>query len=566
MTSALAYYLFMNLFRLVTPKIISTKASFQHLSLKYLKANKLMIIAFLSILLLIVINSVYQTGFSSKKESNKFSLETALITQKNITIDDITSSNEVTFSPTTGSYINLGKRSFSWLKLTLNNEKINKKQNQILVFKKNRIRTPIELYYLTHDKLWAKQVIQDNPQFHHNIVTRLPTGLASNTLYLKLHGQYLRGSFYLFQDPAFFEDLQLSSLYSGLFFGMLALFFCYHLMLYIKLKEPSYLAYSTMLFMLGLWFLSGQGWLEYLFPNLNFLKNKTVVLGALLIISIAEFAKQYLNIKILSYKLNNGLLIAQVLLGCLLLARLSISHLLPSALNQAAYGLGLIVCFFIFVSCFCAAVMGVKKQQTAAGYYLVATIMFFVMASIMGLSAGNIIDFHFSWRLLQLSCAIEIIIFSAGLVSIYYQQQQNEKQIEQQLQLSKNKLLKQLEISNALKDKVLNNIVDHKLFPELAKITPILSDIIYIQALGNDCQVVYKKNHRKAKIELTCNLQNLIDSFGNEFLIRIHKSYLINPVHSMSLQRRTSADYDLHLANESIPVGRKYLTQIKSLV
>ncbi|ALO34657.1 hypothetical protein CMT41_07950 [Colwellia sp. MT41] len=46
----------------------------------------------------------------------------------------------------------------------------------------------------------------------------------------------------------------------------------------------------------------------------------------------------------------------------------------------------------IFIACLSAAIIGVKKQKTAAGYYLAATIMFFVMASIMALSAGNIID------------------------------------------------------------------------------------------------------------------------------------------------------------------------------
>ena len=126
--------------------------------------------------------------------------------------------------------------------------------------------------------------------------------------------------------------------------------------------------------------------------------------------------------------------------------------------------------------------------------------MFFFMATIMGLSAGNIIDFHFSWPLLQMTSAIEILIFSAGLVSIYYQQQQNEMAVEIELQQAQQKLVKQLEISNQLKDKVLNNVVDHKLFPELAKVTAFLPDIIYVQALGNDSLVVYKKITVKVKL------------------------------------------------------------------
>jgi len=337
-------------------------------------------------------------------------------------------------------------------------------------------------------------------------------------------------------------------------------------MLYLRLKTPSYLAYSIMLLLLGSWFLSGQGWLEYLLPEATYLKNMTVIIGGLLIVSIGEFAKHYLHIKTLSRRIYQVLVVAQLLLLLLLAVRLSLQDLLPSSVKQFAYGFGLLICFVIFIACFIAAIIGVNKQKTAAGYYLTATIMFFVMATIMGLSAGNIIDFHFSWPLLQATSAVEIIIFSAGLVSIYYQQQQNEMAIEIALQQAQHKLVKQLEISNELKDKVLNNVVDHKLFPELAKVTAFLPEIIYVQALGNECLVVYKKNHRKSKVELACNLQNLLESFDDEYLIRVHKSYLVNPLQPMSLQRRTSADYDLQLDKETVPVGRKYLNEVKKII
>jgi hypothetical protein len=390
--------------------------------------------------------------------------------------------------------------------------------------------------------------------------------MSSDSFYLKLQGRYLRASVFVFTNDQIFEDIQYSTFFNGLFFGMLALFTLYHLMLYLRLKEPSYLAYSAMLFLLGVWFLSGQGWLEYLLPNMSYWHNKTVFIGVLLVVAIAEFAKHYLQIKVLSLRLHKGLNITQLLLLLLAITRLSIGRFLPEQLNQIGYGLGLFASFLIFVGCFSAAILAVKKQVTAAWYYLTATVMFFLVASLMGLSAGNIISFDFSWQLLQTTSAIEIIIFSAGLVSIYYQQQQNELLIEQQLKQTQLKLVKALEVSNSLKDKILNNVVDHKLFPELAKMTDILTDIIYVQALGNDCLVVYRKNNRRIKIELACNLQSLLDGFGNEYLMRVHKSYLVNPQQPLILQRRTSADYDVNILNELIPVGRKHLNQVKALV
>jgi hypothetical protein len=472
------------------------------------------------------------------------------------------------FKPVKGNYVNLGKQNHLWLELTVERspDNSNQTENAILVVKKNRIHTPLEIHYLSKNKTWQKQIVQGNAQFHHNIVTRLPSDLSYNSFYLKLQGQYLRASLFVFTNDQFFEDIQYSTFFNGLFFGMLGLFTLYHFMLYLRLKEPSYLAYSAMLFLLGIWFLSGQGWLEYLLPNMSYLHNRTVFIGVLLVVAIAEFAKHYLQIKALSLRLYSGLNITQLLLLFLAITRLSVGKYLPEQVNQISYGIGLFVSFIIFVGCFSAAILAVKKQMAAAWYYLTATVMFFIVAIIMGLSAGNIISFNFSWPLLQLTSAIEIVIFSAGLVSIYYQQQQHELFIEQQLKQTQLKLVKQLEVSNTLKDKILNNIVDHQLFPELAKVTNLLADIIYVQALGNDCLVIYIKNNRRVKIELACNLQNLLDGFGNEYFMRVHKSYLINPQQSMSLQRRTSADYDVKISNELIPVGRKHLNQVKALV
>jgi len=504
---------------------------------------------------------------STMQEGQQLSIEVAPLSPSEMTIKELVLAKEA-FNPITDNYVNLGSRKHLWLKLTIDNRLTSTDQvkNMILVLKKNRIHTPMELHYLDKNNAWQEQVIEGSPQFHHNIITRLPNDMLSDLFYLKLQGRYLRTSLFVFNNDEFFEDIKYSTFFSGLFFGMLGLFILYHLMLYLRLKEPSYLAYSAMLFLLGVWFLSGQGWLEYLLPNMKYLHNKTVLIGALLMVSIAEFAKHYLKIKSLSLRLHKGLILTQLLLLFIVLTRFTLGNILPEPVNQIGYGIGLLFSFVIFIGCFTAAIVAVKKQITAAWYYLTATIMFFIVASIMGLSAGNIISFNFSWPLLQITSSVEIIIFSAGLVSIYYQQQQNELIVDQQLKQTQLKLVKALEISNTLKDKILNNVVDHKLFPELAKVTDFLDDIIYVQAFGNDCLAVYTKNNRKTKIELKCNLQSLLDSFGDEYFMRVHKSYLVNPQQSMLLQRRTSADYDVNIMSELIPIGRKHLNQIKALV
>jgi hypothetical protein len=522
----------------------------------------------LLVIVLVLFISSYLIGKNSPTQhrGQQLSIEVTPPSQDNKSIEQLFLGKEQ-FKPIKGNYVNLGNRDNLWLKLIVKDTPthFNQIDNLILVLKKNRIHTPIELHYLTKSNTWQKQIVQESPQFHHNIVTRLPSDISSDLLYLKLQGRYLRTSLFVFKNDDFFEDIQYSTFFSGLFFGMLGLFILYHLMLYLRLKEPSYLAYSAMLLLLGFWFLSGQGWLEYLLPNMYYLHNKTVFTGALLVVAIAEFAKHYLQIKTFSLWLYKGLKVTQLLLLLLALTRLTVGEYLTEQFNQIGYGIGLFISFIIFVGCFSAAILAVKKQIMAAWYYLTATVMFFIVSTIMGLSAGNIISFNFSWPLLQITSAIEIIIFSAGLVSIYYQQQQNELIIEEQLKQTQFRLVNALEVSNSLKDKILNNVVDHQLFPILAKVTDLLPDIIYVQALGNECLVAYEKNNRTAEMALSCNLQSLLDSFGSDYFMRVHKSYLVNPQQPMVLQRRTSADYDVKILNELIPVGRKHLHQIKAL-
>jgi len=525
---------------------------------------------------LLMLFSLSSSTYDDKLSQDLFKVDVLTVANNDWSIKEVLSSSKDLFINNQAKYVNLGNEEVKWLKLTLmpsstpaatkNNEAAPLADNLILLLQKNRIHTPVELHYFTHDKGWLKQLIYPNAQFRQNIVTNLPKSMANKVFYLKLQGRYLRASLDVYTNQAFLENLQQFSLYSGLFFGMLVLFILYNSMLFVRLKQSSYLAYSVMLFLLGTWFFSGLGWLEYLFPNMTYLHNKTVIIGMLVVISIAEFAKNYLGIKSLSKTLASRLTIAQWILSIFVILRLSIASLLPEQLNQFAYGLGLLLCLFMFACCFWGAILGIKKQQSAAWYYLIATLMFFVVAIIMGLSAGNVINFHFSWPMLQVASIIEVLIFSAGLVSIYYQQQQKEEVIEQQLQCAQQRLVKQLELSNKLKDKVLNNVIDHKLFPELAKVTSILTDIVFVQALGNECLVVYEKNNRKVKIELNCNLQNLLESFGDEYLIRIHKSYVVNPQQSILLQRRSSADYDLKVADNLIPIGRKFLAKAKTLL
>lgn len=468
------------------------------------------------------------------------------------------------------NYINLGQQSSAWLKIDFS-EQLNSQDlpqtplnNYVLMIRKNRIQTPAQLHYQTHDNTWKSLSLQSSPLFHHHLLTNLPKDIAAPAVYLNLHGRYLRASMHLYDQEEFFQQLQTRALSDGLYYGMLVLFIVYNLMLFNQLKERAYLTYAALLSVILLWFASGQGWLAFFFPSSPLANQLTVSLGLLLAVTSAEFAKHYLGIRHLSKPLFKAITILQAVVLLLFIGKITVSHWLSPTFYQVFYGTGLIACTLLIIGCTWASVKGIQHGHTAAGYYLGATLLLFVMAILMALSAGNIISLPFSWPWLQAASALEVIIFSAGLAAIFRRQQQLKEQAETALSQTQAELVTQLEISNSLKDNILNNTIDPKLFPELAKITKHLTDIRYVQAMGSACMVFYKKGNYRRKVELECNLQNLMDSFGSDYFLRIHKSYLINPQHPFAIQRRTSADYDVEVIGELLPIGRKYLPEVKS--
>jgi hypothetical protein len=248
----------------------------------------------------------------------------------------------------------------------------------------------------------------------------------------------------------------------------------FNLMLFIRLKTPSYLAYSALLTILLLWFLSGQGWLTFMLPNTIWLQHITVVLGLMLAISGAEFAKHYLQIKTVSMRLFKVLSALQLVIAAFLLAKVTVADAVGPVLYNIGYGVGLISALALMTGCFAGALIGVRQGKTSAlykpaWYYIAATILFFVTALLMGLSAGNIIKLPFSWRFLQLASVVEVVIFSAGLVSIVHQQRlqqqkqrqqhqeqrQQQRQVEGELAIAQAELVTQLQVTNQLKDNIM---------------------------------------------------------------------------------------------------------------
>lgn len=522
---------------------------------------------FLFIVLFAVATS-YQIFLSKSNNTNKQqpSLQISYLTHKfdSSTIDEIlTLESKGEFIKQQSNYLNLGNHSFLWLQVKVGNVELSNLSDHLLEFKRNNIETPIELFYKTAEG-WQLQSMNSGTLFRLRTAANLPIQTTSNTFYLKLTGRYLRGSLHIYHQQAFLENIQTSALVDGIFYGCILFTLFYSLMLYSRLKANYYLAYSALLAVLVLFVASGQGWVKFLYPNLRELSIlHTTTFGLLLGLCIAEFAKQFLQLKSivpLFHKVLSSLQI--VIISLLFLKALSLQYA-SGTLHQIGFGIGWLALGLIIISSSWAAILSFKKGIKEAKYYIIATGLFFTVSIIMGLSAANIIALPFTWQLFQIATIIEVFIFSAGLAALYNRNEQKNKEISLALTTAENDLLKQLELSNTLKENMLKHVINPSLLPQLAQVSQLLTSILFVKASGNDCTVFTKHNGQIKKLAIECNLQNLLDCFGENFLIRVHKSYLINPTVVFTIQRRTSADYDLNIQGELIPIGRKYLAEIK---
>ncbi len=94
------------------------------------------------------------------------------------------------------------------------------------------------------------------------------------------------------------------------------------------------------------------------------------------------------------------------------------------------------------------------------------------------------------------------------------------------------------------------------------KIVEYFNRIIYIKARFPVCEVHADSKDDDAFIIRT-TLKKLEEDFNEDFLLRVHRSYLVNPRKIVGMNRKGVQDYQLHLVDSGddvvfVPIGRKY--------
>jgi two-component system LytT family response regulator len=106
-------------------------------------------------------------------------------------------------------------------------------------------------------------------------------------------------------------------------------------------------------------------------------------------------------------------------------------------------------------------------------------------------------------------------------------------------------------------DNTLTKVLSHRINGQI--IDTLLSDILYIESLGNYMKLYSKK--LKSPIVIYGSLSNIADEINNTDFMQVHRSYIVNTHEIVRVTLKT-----LTLSNDVIiPVGRKYQILLDSL-
>ena len=461
-------------------------------------------------------------------------------------------------------HFNLGSSEYALIRLGKLQHQITAKSPLWITILRNNILSPIYLVYLTNEGVSIRPF--DSLTTDQKLVrTLLPLQAQNQDIYIVVSGKYLRGSIDVVEESRIFDSMKAQALISGLYFGVMTLLIVCSFVLALVNRSAVYASYAVFSLSLLAWISSGEGWMKSYFPTLISLPFFTAnSLGILVCIAFAYFSKQYLQLRVINGRLYTVLNGAQWYMIIVWLLYCTFFEEVPSALYQSIYALTLMVAITIVFVSFVGALLSWRRQRPQAIYYLLSTIVFLFVGFMLALSIANILELPMGWRSMQLASLFEVAMLAVGFIVWHHKRENELSEIENNLKAQASAIAAAKLDFEKLKNNMADSLVPSHLTPQIAQVIALLPDALYIKASGNYAEVLYISGAQQKEALVDCNLQTIYDALGEERLIRCHKSYLVLSTLKYELKRRTSADFDLRINGITIPVGRKYLSAIKS--
>ena len=256
-------------------------------------------------------------------------------------------------------------------------------------------------------------------------VNCLVRGQQEQTFYIKYFNDHyvsLWATVELINKDKVLENIISSRLIYGVFFGIFLLMILYNTILFISIRERSYLYYVLYIFFFSsfIFIQSGFGF-EFLWQNHpEWNGNVVLVIGFLFLFFYVLFGKTYLNTKKHLPKWNKAILI-QIIGLCAVAVMFPLIFLLNNLIPTWVIGvIATIMSVFLlssFVILLIPAILCIRKGISHARYFLMGNIMVALgvsLALVAVFSKIESISFLKGYAVLT-GVVLEIIIFSIGI-------------------------------------------------------------------------------------------------------------------------------------------------------
>ncbi len=113
-------------------------------------------------------------------------------------------------------------------------------------------------------------------------------------------------------------------------------------------------------------------------------------------------------------------------------------------------------------------------------------------------------------------------------------------------------------------------VLEEKMLDILYRIRKDLNSIVYVKSDSPYCKV-FSNSLKDGSYKIRVKIQALENYFKEKNLIRVHRSYLVNPKRILSINRQKNNEYKMLLKDiegeiAMIPIGRSYQTKVKNAI
>ncbi|MEJ7558260.1 MAG: 7TM diverse intracellular signaling domain-containing protein [Pedobacter sp.] len=309
-----------------------------------------------------------------------------------------------------------------WLKIEVTNT--SSEGELSLQFDQSPFRE-IEFYYPNNGRYDVSRAGQSVPftarmlNFHKYIYDlTIPIG-STETYYFKiLSTQNLQLPISLTTKPTAIDNILLSNLLFGVFFGVIAVMFFYNLFIYFTVDDSIYLYYVVYILIVGLTQATIEGYsFQYLWPESPYIATRAFfVLTALVNISGLEFARRFLNIKILFPVLSRAFFLFYIVYSVAI--ALTLIGDFGTSYTILQFFAGIVSVFILFVS-----IRAASQNYRPAKFFLLAWLPLLAGIFIYVLREFGILPYNsFTNYSITLGSMLEVILLSFALadkINIY---------------------------------------------------------------------------------------------------------------------------------------------------